>query len=467
MPFSGSQAFVLYEEKSLHGQTKRGGHRGREPRLLSTRHDRRLRYHAGAFSRCSRALARCALLILVAWAPQSQAGYGVYAHGYGIKSLGYAGLAYTLAEDSYTLAQNPAGASAMGDRLDFGLDLELVLPEARIRDNLFGADDNYHSEANLFPIPQIGGVKVLSDRLSIGTTAFFAGFGSDYRRSPYERFGGDPRITLRLAQIGVSGALSYMVAPGQALGIATHLSYQQLDVKGAGVFASMSQDPQHFSNQGKDGVPGIGFTVSWMGTLASSLTGGVGYRSRTWSGRFKDYAGLLPDRGRLDLPQQFGGGLSWEFVPRWLIAGEFQRVFYSSETATGNRFSGNPFGPPLGSKKGPGFGWDSQNVYRLGLAHQVSEVLILRAGYIYGTQIKQPSQNLLGALAPLVGRRNYTLGATWRWSADWEVSGYTGMGPKGSIRGEGSIPLLLGDGEIDQECAQYFAGIAFARHFGR
>lgn len=413
-----------------------------------------------------RGLARCGLLSAAAWGSQAQAGYGVYSHGYGIKSLGYAGLAYTLAEDSYTLAQNPAGAAALGDRFDFGLDVELALPQASIRDNRFGPDDRYHSEANLFPIPQVGAVRALSDRLSIGTTAFFAGFGSDYRRSPYERFGGDPRITLRLAQVGVTGALSYMAAPGQALGIAANLSYQELDVKGAQVFASMSQDPQHFTNQGKDGVPGIGFTLSWMGALTQSLTGGIGYRSRTWSGRFKEYAGLLPDRGRLDLPQQFGGGLSWEFVPRWLIAGEFQRVFYSSETATGNHFSGNLLGEPLGSKQGPGFGWDSQNVYRLGLAHQVSDSLTLRAGYIYGTQIKQPSQNLLGALAPLVGRRNYTLGATWRWSPDWEISGYTGMGPKSRIRGEGSIPLLLGGGEIDQECAQYFLGLAFARHFG-
>lgn len=419
-----------------------------------------------ALRRRVRGLVGCGLLIVGGWTLQAQAGYGVYSHGYGIKSLGYAGMAYTLAEDSYTLAQNPAGAAVMNDRFDFGLDIELALPKASIRDNLFGADNSYHSEANLFPIPQVGAVKALSDQLSIGATAFFAGFGADYRRSPYERFGGDRRITLSLAQIGVTGALSYMVAPGQALGIATNLSYQELDVKGAQVFAAMSQDPQHFSNQGKDGTPGIGFTLSWMGALTPSLTGGIGYRSRTWSGRFKEYAGLLPDRGRLDLPQQFGGGLSWELVPRWVVAGEFQRVFYSSEAATGNSFGGNVFGEPLGSKKGPGFGWDSQNVYRLGLAHQVSAALILRAGYIYGTQIKQPSQNLLGALAPLVGRRNYTLGATWRWNPDWEVSGYTGMGPKSSLRGEGSLPLLLGGGEIDQECSQYFLGVAFARHFG-
>lgn len=406
------------------------------------------------------------LVVLGFSSSHAVAGYGVYSHGYGIKSLGFAGLAYTLAEDSYTLAQNPAGAAVMGERIDFGLDLEQAVPRATVRDNLRGPDQTSLSTARYFPIPQFGAVKNLSERVSVGTTAFFAGFGSDYKQSPYERFGGDPRITLELAQIGFTNAISVLVAPRQAVGFALNLSYQQLEVKGAQVFATLSQDPTHFSNQGKDGSLGVGFTLSWMGAITPGLTGGIGYRSKTWSQRFEEYAGLLPDRGRLDLPEQFGGGLSWEFIPGWIVAGEFQRVFYTSESATGNPFRQIIGSERLGSENGPGFGWKNQNIYRLGFAHKLSEDLTLRAGYIYGTQIKRPSQNLLGALAPLVGKHNYTLGATYRWSADWEVSAYTGVGPRSKIAGEDSIPPLVGGGEVDQECTQYFFGLAFARTFG-
>lgn len=413
------------------------------------------------------ALARAALIPLTLLPFTVNAGSGVYTHGYGIKSLGFAGIGFVLAEDSYTLSSNPAGAVDMGQRVDFGLDYESPHPGARIDDNAAGPDDRYASSARDFFVPQFGAVKPVSERMSIGATAFFAGFGTDYKRSPFERFGGDPRITLNLAQAGLSGALGYRVAPRQSVGLALNLSYQILAVKGADVFAQLSQDPEHFSDQGKDGSLGLGFTLGWRGELTPGLLGALSYRSKTWAQRFDEYAGLLPDRGNFEFPANFGAGLSWELVPGWTTAFEFQRVFYTSELAMGNEFRGVPGRSPLGSKDGPGFGWENQNLYKLGLARQWSERLILRGGYIYGTANIPGSQTVFGTLGPSFGQRHYTVGATLRLSADWEVSGYSGYVPRTKLRGDGSIPPALGGGEISIDATQYFFGVAFARTFGK
>lgn len=408
------------------------------------------------------------LLIVMLFMPvDAQAGgYGAYTHGTGIKSLGFAGLGFVLAEDSYTLSSNPAGASVMGERYDLGLDYQNPHPSVRIRGNLFGPDDEYVTRARVFFVPQIGVVTPITERASMGATAFFAGFGTDYKRSPFERFGGDPRITLSLAQAGVSGALSYLVAPRQSVGVSLNLSYQIIELKGADVFGLISSDPDQLSNQGKDGRFGAGFTVGWLGAITPALTGALSYRSKTWSQKFKDYAGLLPEGGSFDFPAVYGGGLSWEFVPEWLAAFEVQRVMYASESGTGNEFRQFIGGEPLGSKNGPGFGWNNQNIYKYGLAHKVSEPLTLRAGYSFGTQNIPRTQTLFGALGPSFAHQQYTAGGTLKLSADWEVSGYAAYSPTHRIRGQGSIPLLLGGGEVDLKSTQYSVGFSFGRTFG-
>lgn len=393
-------------------------------------------------------------------------GYGAYTHGYGIKSLGFGGLGFVLAEDSYTLSSNPAGASVMGRRYDLGLDYQNPHPAATVRGNQLGPDDEEPSLSRSFPVPQIGGVLPISERTVIGASAFFAGFGTDYRHSPYARFGGDPRVSLSLAQAGVSGAYSYLVAPRQSFGVALNLSYQVLSLKGAGVFGLISEDPDRVSNQGKDGSFGVGVTVGWRGAITPSLTGALSYRSKTWSQKFEDYAGLLPEQGRFDFPAIYGGGLSWEFGPGWMAAFEVQRVMYAAESATGNEFRQFVGGEPLGSRDGPGFGWNNQDICKLGLARQLSERLTLRVGYSHATHNIPRSQTLFGALGPSFSRQQFTTGGTFKLGGDWEVSGYAAHSPRHRLRGQGSIPPLLGGGEIDLKATQYSLGFSFGRTFG-
>lgn len=413
-------------------------------------------------------LARVSAVIGLAMLPATgECGYGAYNHGYGIKSLGFAGIGIVMAEDTYTLAINPANAAALGSRYDVGLDIEIPDPKVTIHGNLYGADARSASRARFFPIPQAGIAFPVSDRVALGFTGFFAGVGSDYPESPYARFGGPDRVTLYVAQAGITSAVAWSVVPDQAIGAALNLGYQSLSVEGAQAFARYSSDTDHFTNQGNDPGLGYGFTIGWHGYLANWLAGAASFRSKTWAQRSHEYSGLLPDRGAFDLPAMYGAGLSWMPHPRVTVAVEYQRVLYAEQRATGNPgISAIREGRELGTKEGPGFGWNNQDIWKLGLAVKAMSTLDLRMGYSHGSQNMPAEETLLGALAPSFNRNHYTIGATWAFSPGWEVSGYFGHSPKTVLRGENSIPLVAGGGEADLQCTQYFYGLSMGRTFG-
>ena len=90
---------------------------------------------------------------------------GYFSHGYGMKAKGMGGAATALSEDTFGGANNPASMVWVGDRLDVGV--ELFSPRrsaSRTGSGIFdGAAD---SERDLFPIPEFGYNKMLSQNRS-------------------------------------------------------------------------------------------------------------------------------------------------------------------------------------------------------------------------------------------------------------------------------------------------------------
>lgn len=407
------------------------------------------------------ALAACALAT-----GSAQAAHGVFTHGFGTRSSGAGGVAYAEAEDSYPISANPALVGTIGDRWDVGLDLLDVRPGGSIEGNLYGTDQDYISRKRFFFIPQFGFASPLSDRWSWGMSAYAAGFGTDYEESPYRRFGGSKRGGANLGQVGICTAASFAVTPNQYIGAGVNTTYEVLAVKGLDVFTSFSESPDNFTNKGKEGAFGGGFVVGWYGRFLPWLAMGASYRSKTWSQRFDEYAGLLPDHGRLDLPAIYGGGIEIAPADGWTIALDAQRYLYESETAFGNRISEfTENGHLLGSKDGPGFGWRNQNVYKLGVTWRATDALVLRAGYSYDTKLMRSSETLLAFIAPNPVKHHYTIGASYALSDDWALSGWFLLTSAGHIDGEGSIPLLLGGGEANSSQKFYGYGLSVGRRF--
>ncbi|HKY92459.1 MAG TPA: hypothetical protein VJM11_15530, partial [Nevskiaceae bacterium] len=266
-----------------------------------------------------------------------EAAHGVFTHGFGARSSGAGGVAYATGEDAYVLAANPALAWSLGERWDLGMEVIDVRPGGSIENNLLGPDREYESGKRFFFIPQFGFTTRLTDHVWAGSSAYAAGFGTDYHENPYARFGASPRGGANLGQIGLCNALAFSPWADHAFGIGLNTVYEILEVKGLDVFTAFSESPDRFTNQGKDGAFGVGGVVGWHGRLLPWLEAGLAYRSKTWTQRFEEYEGLLPDRGRLELPAVYGGGIAITPLTDWTIALDVQRYLYASESTTGNR----------------------------------------------------------------------------------------------------------------------------------
>ena len=397
----------------------------------------------------------------------AHATYGPFEHGYGIKSMGAGGIGFVHAEDSYGLSANPANAAVLGHRFDAGLNWVTVLPGGRILGNAAGPDQTYKSDGQIhFPVPQAGYVRPLSDRLSIGATMFAAGVGSDYTRNPYERFGAAPRGGLTLGQSGVSGIVAFKPHPDHALGFALNIGYLQFALEGIQPFAALSENPDKFTDHGRDDAFGLSYALGWHGDFGHGLTIGAAYRSRSWNQRFDDYAGVLPDQGRLDLPAIWGAGVGYALTPKVRVAIDVQHVEYASIPALGNPISRLDEGRLLGADGGPGFGFDDQTIYKIGLRWQPRDRLTLRVGYSEGTVIVQPSETLFGLLAQVTGKRHVTAGFTYELRNDWELSGYYAHMSRNEVAGENSIPDSLGGGEANVFLRSYSGGFSVGKRFG-
>jgi long-chain fatty acid transport protein len=419
-----------------------------------------------------RTLVACAAAPFVALAcllagTAAHATYGPFEHGYGIKSMGAGGIGFVHAEDSYGLGANPAHAALLEHRFDAGLNWVTVLPGGRILGNAAGPDETYRSDGQRhFPIPQAGYVRPLSDRLAIGATMFAAGVGSDYKRNPYERFGAPQRGGLTLGQSGVSGIVAFRPHPDHALGLALNLGYLQFALEGIQPFFALSEQPDKVTDKGRDDAFGFSFAIGWHGDLGGGLSVGAAYRSRSWNQRFDDYAGVLPDQGRLDLPAIWGAGIGYALTPKVRAAIDVQRVEYASIPALGNPLSRLDEGKPLGSDSGPGFGWADQTIYKFGLSWQPRDRLTLRVGYSEASVIVQPSDTLFSLLAQVTGKRHYTTGFTRQLGDGWELSGYYAHMARNEVAGQHSIPESLGGGEARVFLRSYSTGFTFGKRFG-
>lgn len=96
-------------------------------------------------------------------------------------------------------------------------------------------------------------MRPINDRFSGAITMFAAGLGSDYPNNPYARFGAEGRGGLTLAQSGVSGMLAWRALDTQAVGFGVNLSYREFAVKGIQPFAALSEDPEHVTDNDRDG----------------------------------------------------------------------------------------------------------------------------------------------------------------------------------------------------------------------
>jgi long-chain fatty acid transport protein len=360
---------------------------------------------------------------------------GYFPHGWGTRSGALAGAGSALTEDAMIAATNPAGIAAL-DRTEFLIGLGAIkagpgyvaysfespqepLPAGSFPLTPRRDKGNPDVPNNLFLVPQLAAAKRLDARSVMGV-AVYANGGLNATYGDFDN-PGCPEGTAQtgvycggvagsdLSQVFVAPTYAYQFNDWLRAGGSLILATQSIEIRGLSAFAGLSQRPDRLTDQGHDRTYGYGVKLGLQARIVHGLNAAAVVQSRIDMSRFKAYEGLFADGGEFDVPPYATLGLAWDFLPQWTTVFDVQQIWYSNIRALGNDLSAPG---ALGSRNGPGFGWDDVTAYKLGLRYVASPRWTARAGFSYTEQPVDPNQLFFNILAGSVFERHFAAGFT-------------------------------------------------------
>jgi len=190
-------------------------------------------------------------------------------------------------------------------------------------------------------------------------------------------------------------------------------------------------------------------------------------------GAFSDYRGLFAQAGDFDVPSTFTLGAAYRPTEAWLLALDFQRIFYSDVRSVGNpsalimNCAMGDRNACLGGSNGAGFGWRDINVWKFGVQYRLNDQWTLRGGYNYTQNPVQPRDVTFNLIAPGVVQNQWTLGAGWKLDAVSEIAGMFMVAQRNSVSGS-SLFVGFGAPSTTTETVsmkEMQIGIAYTRRF--
>ena len=186
-----------------------------------------------------------------------------------------------------------------------------------------------------------------------------------------------------------------------------------------------------------------------------------------------EYSGLFAEQGGFDIPSSWNVGLSLHLSDNLRVALDYQRINFSEVASVGNPLDPNRFvndcalprllngiipivgssdqsSACLGADKGPGFGWQDVQVYKLGVQYKFA-AFKFRAGYSINDGQPIPSDEVLfNILAPAVIEKHYTAGLSYQYSKSIGFDLAAMYAPSNPVRGknplsnvEATLPEIL------------------------
>jgi long-chain fatty acid transport protein len=352
--------------------------------------------------------AKFVVLPLLAFPLSAQATNGYFMHGSSITAQGMAGAGVAMAHDSIHSIVNPATLTQQDERFDLGVDL--FIPD---RSSEVGGASYDANGKDIFFMPQLGLVKEYNDKITYGVALYGnGGMNTSYTINPFSGMPGNAGVDL--AQIFLTGSLGLKLTESTSVGFGVTHMYQRFKAEGIGLFGNapmnMSSDSTALSDNGYDSGTGWGYKFGFQSQLNGVVTVGATWTSSIDSSKFDKYSGLFAEQGDFDVPSSLAAGLALKLSPETTLALDWERINYSEVKAIANT---NTAGGLLGADNGMGFGWEDMDVVKLGVEHDVSDQLTLRAGYSYTDQPIPASQTFFNVLAPAVVEKHLSLGGTY------------------------------------------------------
>lgn len=441
------------------------------------------------------ALTRIALALaaMTAALPAAHATDGYFAHGYGMKSLGMGGAGVATALEPFGGAVNPGAMSFLGNEWQLGA--SWFSPDrsaSRSGSGPAGIDASVTSDSKNFGIPEFAVNWRYSPTLALGVSVFGnGGMNTNYAGGqipaasacasfnptpgPYNLLCGNGRLGVDLSQLMIAPYVSWQFTPGHSIGVAPIIAYQRFKAEGLQAFDNpfLSTKPGSVTNRGYDDSTGLGVRVGYQGRFGDKFAVGVAYGSKVSMGEFDKYAGLFAENGGFDIPASLTVGASFRPDDRWLIALDYQKIYYGDVAAVHNPSSrilncfGGDAGACLGGSGGAGFGWQDIDVWKLGVQYKVNDAWTVRFGYNHTDNPIRAEDVTFNILAPGVMEDHYTVGATWSIDKVSELTGMAMFATRNDVQGA-SLFVPLGAPPTTSETIgmkQFMLGIAYSRKF--
>jgi long-chain fatty acid transport protein len=415
---------------------------------------------------------------------------GYFLIGYGAKTRGMGGAGVAYAQDALAGAANPAGmADVEMDTMRVDAGAEFFIPKrAMVHDSSTlesgfpGSDGpvNHKSGSNVFLIPSMGGVYKFNRKLTIGMAAFGNGANTRYDQtipgkpecmdgntsggtgSTVYNFNclGSPTSGVSLINMQVTPGAAYKLTKNHTAGFALTLAATQFRAYGLQAFGQEGlgyADGPDLTNRGNDYSYGAGVRLGWLSKFFNRrLSIGANYASRTYMTKFDKYSDLFAEQGSFDLPEHFALGAAFSATKKLTVAFDYQRINYSDIKAIGNKgpdasdpFNFFPDGCEtladgsnsclLGRNEGMGFGWEDQNIFKVGMNYDYSDKWSFRAGYNYGESPVQQEELLFNFAALAVSEHHATFGMSYRPNKNMEWTMNYGHAFKNTIKGQTAL----------------------------
>jgi long-chain fatty acid transport protein len=425
---------------------------------------------------------------------------GYFANGYGLKGIAMGGAATAVALEPFGGATNPGAMSFLGNEWQLGVAWFSPRREAsRTGSGQAGIDASVDSGSNTFFIPEVGVNWRYRPDLALGITVFGnGGMNTDYpggqipaqsacgsfrqgQGAPYNLLCGSGALGVDLMQLMIAPYASWQFVKNHSVGITPVIAWQRFRAEGLQAFDNpgFSTSPGSVTNRGYDSSWGVGVRVGYMGQLTEQFSVGATYASKIAMDEFDQYKGLFAEEGGFDIPSNFSVGIAFRPTHQWIIALDFERIYYDDVPSVNNPSHwiapGNclpsPGGPGqrqycLGASSGAGFGWQPVNVWKIGVQYQI-EKWSVRAGYNRTENPIGPSDVTFNILAPGIVQDQYSVGLTWRIDRDHEVSGAAMYAAHNSVTG----PSLFNDFGLPSPATEtigmkeYLFGVAYSFKF--
>lgn len=406
----------------------------------------------------TRSLSVTVALSTLVFSQLAMATNGYLPHGVGAKNKAMAGAGVAMPEDAIAIVSNPATAVFLGNRMDAGV--SALMPNRNFTTLFSGSNGEGNtfsfgnvdtdSDKDIFFLPELAGTHQLQNG-SAFAWAFYTrgGVGGSYKggSATFDPDAGGPlgittlpgtygdgTASLELTQALVDITWAKKLGDRTSFGISAVLAAQSLDVKGLGGFSKYTETfassngaavPENLSGNGSDVNYGAGLKLGVHRLLGEHFSFGIMYQTAIEIGASADYADLLADGGKLDIPAWFKMGLTWQASDRLSFSIDTQKIWYAQVDAWGNSFT-NIYDCPtaglggtdtdrcLGGKNGPGFGWKNVPVYSLGSSWKMNDRWALYAGVSIADQPVAYIENTFNIPVFNLTEAHYTAGISRR-----------------------------------------------------